>query len=150
MAEAESSDRVTGMNRRILLALAISLAALVVVVPAASARLIFFQSPTHNIGCVMSGKFVRCDIRHHSWPTPPKPPTCDVDYGEGVAVGRHGPATYVCAGDTAFDPKADVLEYGQRARVKRMRCTSKSNGMRCVNRETKHGFFLSADDVRLF
>ena len=32
-----------------------------------------FVSPTHNIGCIMEERSVRCDIRDHSWISPPKP-----------------------------------------------------------------------------
>jgi uncharacterized protein DUF6636 len=139
------------MNRRLVATLALSLVVVAAGASPAAAKLRFFQSPSHNIGCVMSGKFVRCDIKNHSWPTPPKPPSCDVDYGQGVAVGKRDVrASFVCAGDTAFDPNADVLAYGDRISQRRMRCASKSKGMRCVNRDTKHGFFLSSQDVRLF
>jgi hypothetical protein len=124
---------------------------LVVVAPAAPAKkLEFFKSPSGNIGCLISGGGVRCDIRNHRWPTPPKPSSCDVDYGFGVQVGKHRRGSYVCAGDTVLDPGADVLGYGERIRAKRFRCASKQKGVRCVNRRNGHGFFLSAQDVRLF
>jgi hypothetical protein len=139
------------MKRGALLILAV---AVVFAASAASAsafaRSFPFQSPSGNIGCYISKKAVRCDIRAHSWPTPPKPPTCDVDYGGGVAVGQHGVATFICAGDTALDPSSDVLGYGDRISKGNIRCASKTKGMRCVNLDTKHGFFLSRDVVRLF
>jgi hypothetical protein len=139
------------MTRRIALCLALSLAALALTASTALAKPKQFQSPSHNIGCVMIAKAVRCDIRNHSWPTPPKPPSCDVDYGQGVAIGTSNrPGSYVCAGDTVLDPSAPVLGYGDRIKNHRFRCASKSKGMRCVNKKTKHGFFLSAQDVRLF
>jgi hypothetical protein len=138
------------MTRRIVLCLAMSLTTLALAAGTASAKLTFFKSPSGNIGCAISGKFVRCDIRNHSWPTPAPPPSCDVDYGFGVSVGKHGRGSFVCAGDTVFDPSAKALPYGDRISAKRMRCASKQKGMRCVNRKSKHGFFLSAQDVRLF
>lgn len=110
----------------------------------------FFQSPSHNIGCVISKKAVRCDIRVHTWPTPPKPSYCDVDYGGGVAVGQHDPGSYVCAGDTTLDDSEPVLSYGDRIKAGNIRCASKTKGMRCVNLDTGHGFFLSRDVVHLF
>lgn len=113
-------------------------------------KLFQFQSPSHNIGCALTKKYVRCDIREHSWPTPPKPADCDVDYGQGVAVDQHGRAGYVCAGDTALDPTAPVLDYGDRISKGNIRCASKTKGMRCVNLDTKDGFFLSRDVVKLF
>jgi uncharacterized protein DUF6636 len=137
--------------KRFAISLVVGTAALAILAPSASAKLTFFQSPRGNISCLITGRGVRCDIRNHQWPTPPKPADCDVDYGGGVAVGRRDvPANFVCAGDTVFDPNAEVLGYGQKIKVKRFRCASKPKGMRCVNRSTKHGFFLSAQDVRLF
>jgi hypothetical protein len=139
------------MIRRFLAGSALSMFAIALIASSASAaRITTFVSPSGNIGCVMTGNFARCDIKEHSWPTPPKPSSCDVDYGQGVAVGKHGRASYVCAGDTAFDLNADTLGYGDRVSQRLMRCSSKSKGMRCVNRRTRHGFFLSRADVRLF
>ena len=109
-----------------------------------------FRSPSGNIGCYIYKKGARCDIREHTWPTPPKPSSCDVDYGQGLGVSQHGRAGYVCAGDTALDPSAPVLAYGDRISKGNIRCASKTKGMRCVNRDTKHGFFLSRDVVHLF
>jgi hypothetical protein len=138
--------------KRFAIPLLLATVVLAVLAPSASAKskFKFFESPSGNIGCVIFGGGVRCDIRNHQWPTPPKPPSCDVDYGQGVSVGRHNKAGFVCAGDTTFDPGARVLGYGERIRVKRFRCASKQKGMRCVNRRNGHGFFLSAQDVRLF
>ena len=130
--------------------LATSVAMLAFAASANAFSVTFFQSPSGNIGCAIGGGGVRCDIREHSWTTPPKPATCDVDYGQGVAVGRGGQANFVCAGDTVLDPDAGVLDYGERISHHRFRCSSKTSGMRCVNRKNHHGFFLSRDEVRLF
>ena len=137
--------------KRFAISLALCAAASALLAPSASAKFTFFESPSGNIGCVINGKGVRCDIQSHQWPTPPPPPDCLNDYGNGVQVGkRDQPATYVCAGDTVFTPSAEVLGYGERIKVKRFRCTSKQQGMRCVNRDNKHGFLISRADVRLF
>jgi hypothetical protein len=108
-----------------------------------------FVSPTRNIGCVMDTQAVRCDIRDHSWQSPPKPKSCDVDYGGGVAVGRSGKASIVCAGDTTLEA-GPVLAYGESIAKGRFRCTSMETGMRCVNKRNGHGFLLSKQSVRLF
>jgi hypothetical protein len=108
-----------------------------------------FVSPTRNIGCVMDKEAVRCDIRDHSWQSPPKPKSCDVDYGGGVAVGRSGKATFVCAGDTTLEA-GPVLAYGESISKGRFRCTSTETGMRCVNKRNGHGFLLSKQTVKLF
>ena len=110
----------------------------------------FFQSPSGNIACAMGGGVVRCDILEHSWTPPPKPASCDVDWGNGVAVGRRDAASFVCAGDTVFSPSNPVLDYGEKIFKNRFKCTSKQKGMRCKNQKSGHGFLLARDDVNLF
>jgi hypothetical protein len=137
--------------KRALPVAALALAALAILVPSASARVKFFQSPTGNIGCVIGGGIARCDILEHTWSPPPNPPSCmDLDYGNGVEVVGGHPGRYTCAGDTVFSPSARVLGYGDKITKNRFTCTSKTAGMRCANRNSGHGFFLSRADVRLF
>ena len=103
----------------------------------------FFESPSHNIGCAISAKSgVRCDIRAHTWKAPPKPESCPVDWGNGLEVSRYGFARWVCAGDTVFGGKK-VLGYRKSIRRGRFECTSRRNGMRCVNTSSEHGFKLA-------
>jgi hypothetical protein len=103
----------------------------------------FFESPSHNIGCAISAKTgVRCDIRAHTWKPPPKPKSCPVDWGNGLEVVRRGFGHWVCAGDTVFGGK-QVLGYRKSIRRGRFECTSRRNGMRCVNLRNDHGFKLA-------
>jgi hypothetical protein len=137
--------------KRALLVTSVVALALAVFVPSASARVKFFQSPSGNIGCVIGGGIARCDIQAHSWTAPPKPSSCiDLDYGNGVEVVGGHPGEYTCAGDTVFSPSAQVLQYGDKITKNRFTCTSKTSGMRCANRNSGHGFFISRDTVRLF
>ena len=137
------------MTTRLTVSLAVVLTSLAVAVPVASADLVGFQSPSGNIGCYMDGKAVRCDIAKRNWTPPPKPPSCDVDWGQGVAVGRHGKASFVCAGDTALNEE-QVLNYGESISRGRFRCVSKESKMKCVNERSDHGFKLSKERVKLF
>lgn len=137
--------------RRALLLISVVAVALAVLAPSASARIKFFQSPSGNIGCVVGGGLARCDILDHSWTPPPAPSSCfDLDYGNGVEVIGGHPGEYTCAGDTVFSPSAPVLEYGDKITKNRFTCTSKTSGMRCANRNSGHGFFVSRASVRLF
>jgi hypothetical protein len=103
----------------------------------------FFESPSHNIGCAMSAKNgVRCDIRVHAWKPPKKPKWCDVDWGNGLEVGRRGTGHVVCAGDTVFSD-GPVLGYRKSIKRGRFKCTSHRNGVRCVNVRNGHGFKLA-------
>src|SRR5258706_3939129 len=47
---------------------------------------VFFMSPSGNIGCALSETGARCDIRDRSWTPPPRPATCDVNFGLGATV----------------------------------------------------------------
>jgi hypothetical protein len=137
------------MKRGILLMLAVA----VVLATAASAQAASFeqfQSPSGNIGCVIVKDGARCDIREHTWPTPPAPADCEGENTSGAALDQHGRAGFVCANDTTLDDSAPVLDYGDRISKGDMRCSSKTKGMRCVNLDTKDGFFLSRETVRLF
>ena len=138
------------MKRGMLLLVAAGLMALAMTATA-SARVKLFQSPSGNIGCVVGGGLARCDIQQHSWTPPPKPASCiDLDYGNGVEVVGGHPGEYTCAGDTVFSPTAPVLHYGDKITKNRFTCTSKTSGMRCANRNSGHGFFISRERVKLF
>ena len=131
------------MRRCLLLALVIAC------VFAASAQAAQFQSPSRNIGCAITKQGVRCDIRKRTWDPPPKPRSCKLDYGQGLFVGRRGKARFVCAGDTTLGV-GPVLRYGRAIRRGRFRCASRTEGVRCVNRRNRHGFFLSRARVEWF
>ena len=109
-----------------------------------------FQSPSGNIGCVIGRRGgVRCDIRNRDWSPPPKPASCQLDWGFGLTVERRGRGRFVCAGDTTLG-QGRRLAYGDTIRRGRFRCESTRRGMRCVNRFTGHGFTLSRERARRF
>lgn len=109
-------------------------------------KLTFLLSPSSNIGCAAAPVSVRCDIIERDWEPPPPPgEPCSLDYGNGIAVGESGPATFTCAGDTVFDPRAPVLEYGEYVDLYGYRCTSSEQAMTCENLETGNGFELSRE-----
>lgn len=138
------------MTRSRLLCLALcALAPGLLLAAPASADLAGFQSPSHKIGCYISGKGVRCDVRDRRWDPPPKPPSCELDWGNGLTVGRHGRAEYVCAGDTVLN-QGPELGHGETISRGRFRCTSKQSAMRCVNRRSGHGFKLSKQRAKPF
>jgi hypothetical protein len=93
----------------------------------------------------------RCDIRKRTWSPPPRPANCPnvVDFGQGLIVGRSGPARFVCAGDTSADPSAPPLAYNTVTRVGEFECGSTTSGMRCTNSTTGHGFFISIQGYRI-
>ena len=117
--------------------------------PTPAAAPAIFHSPTGNIGCAMATDGVRCDITDHTWQAPPKPASCPTDWGNGLSVGLRGTAKFVCAGDTVLGA-GFVLRYGKFMRLGRFVCASSSDGMRCANRDTRHGFLISRDQARNF
>jgi hypothetical protein len=130
--------------------------ALLVPAQAPAFQLKLFHTPDGNIGCAMifgkesRGGGARCDIDHHSWTAPPKPKSCDVDYGGGLNVGPHRKAEFVCAGDTTLH-QGQVLRVGGVEKLGPYRCKLLTSRMiRCVNRNTGHGFKLSPHLARLF
>lgn len=136
------------MPRRALLVLLATAAALAAVAsPAAAFK--GFETPSHNIACVLYEQGARCDISHHSWPLPKKPRSCEFDYGGSLFIGVRGRGEYGCVSDSAFGA-GPVLPYGESIRKGRFACRSEEVGVRCLNRRNGHGFFLSRQRVRLF
>jgi hypothetical protein len=112
----------------------------------------FYESPSRNIGCVILDGVARCDIIGRSWLPPPRPASCphEVDFGQGLTVSRNGPAALVCAGDTALDPGAPILQYGRVDAGGGLRCLSSPAGMTCRSTRSGHGFFISRQRYSLF
>jgi hypothetical protein len=132
---------------RRLVALAVLLGALAAAVPASAA--VSFHSPSGNIRCVIAPKtYTRCDITSRAWRPPPKPRTCEFDWGNTLEVGLRGRGKFGCVSD-AIDP-GRVLPYGESITRGRFRCRSRTSGMRCVNTRNGHGFALSRQRVGRF
>jgi hypothetical protein len=111
-----------------------------------------FRTPSGNIGCAMFEGTARCDIRKRDWKPLPRPASCSrqVSYGQGLEVPAGGAqARFVCAGDTALDPSASSLAYGNASRVGTSECISRTDGVTCVN-QAGHGFFISVQSYQVF
>ena len=135
----------------------IRFAALLAVVAAiaatpATAKLVQFQTPSRNIGCIgdtaASANTVRCDIRTRSWSPPPRPKACRLDWGQGLSLDAAGRARFVCAGDTALN-SGRRLAYGTAIRIGAIVCRSRVTGLTCRN-AAGHGFTLSRLRARRF
>jgi hypothetical protein len=155
--------------RRIVLIIACACLAIALGLPATSSAGVkqrFFHTLDSNISCAMlkdtktrrkhhkkikgfPGE-ARCDLREHTWVAPPKPKWCDVDWGDGVVVSRHGAGNYVCAGDTVANPSAAALGPGSAITLGRYTCTVLPVSVRCTNNVNGHGFEVSAATVSLF
>ena len=107
-----------------------------------------FVTPTNNIGCYVTNESARCDINQRDWTPPPKPASCDLDWGQGLNISASG-VHFTCAGDTVLGA-ADVLAYGSSARRGDFVCTSAPDGMTCLDIQTGHGFRVSRQRYEVF
>ena len=111
----------------------------------ATAGVISFRMPSKNIECAEftdARPTLRCDIRGGLKPLPPKPASCEFDWGAGYIMGRRGRAHVSCVSDSVHDPSARVLRYGTIWRRDGFVCVSRTAGLRCHN-AAGNGFFLS-------
>ena len=111
--------------------------------------LTFVALPSGNVVCALDEGTARCDIRERTWEPPPKPASCELDYGSGLSLGD-GRAGVVCAGDTVLTDTATPLPYGSAVRTGDVVCSSSTEGMRCENLRTSRGFVLARAEYRLF
>jgi hypothetical protein len=132
---------------RKLLPAAVLIAMFAVAAPASAAT--FFHSPSGNIRCVIDRtSFTRCDITERDWSPPPKPMSCEFDWGNSLGLAFRGRGRFLCVSD-AVD-RGRRLDFGESIQRGRFRCRSKVPGIRCVNVRNDHGFALSRQRVRRF
>jgi hypothetical protein len=105
-----------------------------------------FQMPSKNIGCATSEGVLVCDILSGLEPEPKQ--KCELDW-TGMEMERLGPSQPRCAGDTAYDQSAPVLEYGAAWNRDGFTCVSQKDGLQCRNKEN-HGFTLSRETWKGF
>jgi hypothetical protein len=111
-----------------------------------------FVTPSGNIGCMIAGGVVRCDIERRSWKPPVRPSSCPdvVDFGQGLQIGSSGPARFVCSGDTVREAGAAKLAYGSSTQAGGFTCASRRDGLSCRRSSDGHGFFISIQSYRIF
>ena len=131
--------------RRLVLSAALFAAA---ILPPSAAAIVSFHSPSGNIRCAILKTGVRCDIQQKSFHSPPKPNSCEFDWGQSIGLGRQGKAHFNCVSD-ATDPGKE-LAYGDSIASHRFHCKSLTSGVRCVNKRNGHGFKLSRQSYRFF
>jgi hypothetical protein len=130
-----------------------ALAALLVTAAPASARITGFYTPSRNIGCayLKFEKFreLRCDMRATDDAPPPRPASCELEWGYSFGMTARGRARRLCVSDTPLSPEFPVLRYGHTRKLGAFTCRSKRSHLRCTNR-AGHGFALSRARQRLF
>ncbi len=141
------------------------------VIDATAAQLTAWDSPSGNIVCAGfksdgSSTFeVRCDVMEHTWKVPPKPASCEFDWGHGTYLNAKAGITCISdaligtdavASDGTWwngkpgsqvidlgEREAVALSYGASLKLGTIICTSQTDGMHCTNTQTKAGFDIS-------
>lgn len=113
-----------------------------------------FRTPSANVYCAyehysFAPVDLRCEIRSGIRPLPPRPASCQGDWGAGYAMRPTGSAHVLCISDTIYDAKAAVLPYGTTRRFGVFTCSSTAAGLRCTNASGR-GFFLSKEHSYTF
>ena len=108
-------------------------------------KLVRFQTPSKNIGCLVSpaegrrAGYLRCDILSGVRPQPRG--TCELDW-TGYSMQGRGAARPTCAGDTVYAQRARILRYGTIWKQVDFVCRSQRTGLRCTNAAGR-GFVLA-------
>ena len=105
-----------------------------------------FQMPSKNIGCTEGEDVLVCDILSGLNPAPDG--QCELDW-TGMEMEKLGPSQPRCAGDTAYNQNAPVLEYGQAWQRNGFLCVSMTDHLECYNEDSR-GFTLSREEWTQF
>jgi hypothetical protein len=132
-----------------------------------------WASPTGNIVCAATidagAVSIRCDVLVQTWKLPPKPATCDFDWGHGTYLDR-GKSGLGCVSDAlvgtdavgspatwwngqpgaaqitpAGRPASVALAYGASMRIGSITCVSQTDGMHCTDATSGAGFDINRD-----
>ncbi len=117
-----------------------------------------FASPSGNIACVITSsgdgalvaRSVRCDVNERNWSPPPRPASCNLDYGHGVVLDVDEGAQLICAGDTTLGRHSEPLAYGDAITAGPLRCESAESGITCRDGDSGRGFSISREAYQLF
>ena len=109
-----------------------------------------FVTEDGNIACIMRSKFVRCDVSKHKWTAPPKPKSCEFDYGSSLYLDtKSGKSGFACVSDAT----GATMEYppGTRLQTGDNVCRLRMNGkVKCKNKALGIGFAVGKKSYTLF
>lgn len=107
-----------------------------------------FVTEDGNIACIMRSKFVRCDVYKHKWTAPPKPKSCEFDYGSSLYLDQKK-AGFACVSDAT----GATVEYppGTRFQTGMNVCRLRKNGkVKCKNKDGGYGFAVGKKSYDVF
>ncbi|MDJ0715810.1 MAG: hypothetical protein QNJ54_16525 [Prochloraceae cyanobacterium] len=106
-----------------------------------------FVMPSRNIYCALIGEkqeYLRCEIRSGLNPMPPRPESCESDWGAGFLLSRQSSAEILCISDTIIRDDYPTFAYGSNWMNAGFECESQKIGLTCKNSRGQ-GFFLSRE-----
>jgi hypothetical protein len=109
-----------------------------------------FQSPSGNIQCNMGSAdgttWAACEIRDHTWATPPRPTPCMGNFGDRISIRQASAPEMSCHTDSLMGNGYPTLQYGQTQSINSITCDSEVSGMTCRDTDSGHYFVLSRDN----
>ena len=114
----------------------------------ASAALIQFTTPSRNIGCIGDKTRLRCDIVRTSVKPPPKPLTCDFDWGNAFELLPRFAGHRLCVSDSALGAGACSATGRASGSGRSSACRAVSGSPARAGRGT--GSSLSRNRIKLF
>ena len=113
-----------------------------------------FRSPSNNIHCMFDDfgapRYLRCDIYQIDNRHPPRPRSCDGDWGQAFSITEDGVVGQrMCYTDAIKSEQWPILEYGANWQQQGFTCQSEQTGVTCFNVK-RHGFTLSRAGQKLF
>ncbi|MBN9621092.1 MAG: hypothetical protein J0H43_15410 [Actinobacteria bacterium] len=113
-----------------------------------------FTTPSGNIACGITGtgsSEVACQVRQHSYPDPPKPASCTLNWASGwLSLGADGVTRGLCLGGPPFASVSNVLPYGSTIGVATMSCRVETEYLACADLTTGHGFAVSRSEYQTY
>ncbi|WP_232785281.1 DUF6636 domain-containing protein [Mycobacteroides chelonae] len=107
-----------------------------------------FTTPSGNIFCIIVNEWpkpsVRCDLNEATFTPPPRPSTdCHGVWGRSVTMTIGESPAFHCISDWAGGENLFVLKYGDDTKVGPFQCSSRVDGITCVDTTTGRGFRLA-------
>lgn len=100
-----------------------------------------FATPSGNISCIIDNEWpkpsVRCDLNEAGFTPPPRPSTdCHGVWGRSVTMTIGENPAFHCISDWAGGENLFVLKYGDDTKVGPFQCSSRVDGITCVDTTT--------------
>ncbi|WP_332835757.1 DUF6636 domain-containing protein [Mycobacteroides franklinii] len=107
-----------------------------------------FGTPSGNIFCTIDNEWpkpsVRCDLNKATFTPPPRPTTdCYGVWGRSVTMTIGENPAFRCISDSAGGENLFVLKYGDDTKVGPFQCSSRNDGITCVDTTSSRGFRLA-------